>query len=256
MFDVISTKVSRIFPELFYVTSSGIWLDCNKPTWYISAMLICMLPLAYLLYKNRDFTLNVFAPITAILIYGYICMSNSWQFFNADLQGFITGSLIKAMCGLCFGICAYTIYNRIKDMGDNKNIRIVLTIIEIVLYLIFFGTWFVLWYFLQKKTSIMSVILLLPIAVAITFSGKSYLSNLFRFKWMRYLAPLSFTIYLNHWAARELVIQLFSEEGYWYCVTMMALITVVFCILNFLIVKLGKSIWNKLKGVLTESDSE
>ena len=103
-------KVTRIFPEIFYLQASGIWLDCNKPTWYLSAMFICMLPLAYLLYKKRDFTLYVFAPITSILIYGWICKSNSWEFISADLYGFFTGSLIKAMCGLSFVICAYKIY--------------------------------------------------------------------------------------------------------------------------------------------------
>lgn len=251
-------KVTRIFPEIFYLSASGIWLDCNKPTWYISAMFICMLPLAYLLYKKRDFTLYVFAPITSILIYGWICKSNLWEFISADLYGYFTGSLIKAMCGLCFGICAYTIYARLRDMKASRSMRVLLTFVEALLYIIFFGTWFVLWYNYQLKTSIMSVILLLPIAVAITFSGKSYITGLFRFKWMSIFAPLSLIIYLNHWAARELVLYLYKGKDYWFCVGKMAMFTTVFCVANVLIVSCGKYIWKtKLKSkFFPESSSE
>ena len=44
----------------------------NEPTWYISALFIAMLPLAYIMIKNRDFYVHVFAPITAIILFGYM----------------------------------------------------------------------------------------------------------------------------------------------------------------------------------------
>lgn len=250
--DGIITKVTRIFPEVFYVTASGIWLNCSGVTWYLSAMFISMLPLAYLLYKKQEFTLYLFAPLASILLFGYICRSNNWEFIYSDLQGFISGRLFTSMCGLCFGICAYMIFSKIKKANINRKIRIILTVFEIILYLIFFATWFVV----RKNTSIMSVILILPIALAITFSQKSYVFNLFRFNWMRHFSSLSLSIYLNHWPARLLVQFFFSGRSYKFCLVAMMLLTALFCFLNYVIVASFNRLWDKkLKHIFIRSSN-
>lgn len=245
-------SVIWLIPELFLVSSSGIWLFCNGPVWYLSAMLICMLPLAYLLYKKRDFTLYVFAPLTAILTLGYMCMSNNWMFIaHTELYGFVMGSVIRGMSGLCFGICAWTIYDRIKNANPNKKVRVLLTATEVLLYFTFFWVWMIM----GSKPSIMAVVIILPIAVSITFSGKSYVSSLFKYRWMRYFGPISLSIYLNHRAAAKLVEATLDGESYKICVAAMAGLTLVFCLLNFFLVTLGKCFWkNKLKAFFTEPD--
>ena len=44
----------RIFPELFLLQLSGVTdLLYNSPLWYLSAMILCMLPLAYMLFKKE-----------------------------------------------------------------------------------------------------------------------------------------------------------------------------------------------------------
>lgn len=240
------------FPEITMISSSGVWLFNNGPTWYLSAMFICMLPIAYLLYKNRDFALYVFAPVTAVVTYGYMCKANNWVLVaQSEFQGFVMGSFIRAACGLCFGICAWTIYSRIKNGNTNKRMRVLLTITEIVLYFTFFAVWFLL----KSNPTLIAVAITLPIAIAITFSGKSYVNNLFRFKWMGCFGPLSLTIYLNHRAAIKLVLKIYTERSFKFRLCAAILLTIVFCILNLLIVSVGKKLWkNKLKPFFTKPD--
>lgn len=59
-------------PELFLVQMSGVrQIGVNSVTWYISAMLLVMLPLYYFLCKKPDFFLHVFCPTAALMLYGF-----------------------------------------------------------------------------------------------------------------------------------------------------------------------------------------
>ena len=98
----------------------------------------------------------------------------------------------------------------------------------------------------------MSVVLILPIVVATTFSGKSYIVKLFQFEWMKWFAPLSLKIYLNHWIGRILVQKYFEGNSYGVCVLMMAVFMLCSCLLSTVTIKIGKYIWEKrLKIVIT-----
>lgn len=243
-----------VFPELFMITRSGVSIEYNGVTWYLSAMLLVMLPIVYLLYTKIDFTLYILAPIVAIFTLGYMCQSNKYGFFQQDkLYVMFMGGTIRAACGLCFGICAYNIYIFLLKLKANKNTRIFLTITEILLYAVMF------WVFLifKEKKAIMSVILLMPIAVAITFSQKSYVESLFKFKWMKCFAPLSLSIYLNHIAARGIVDKFLEGQSFKKCILIMALVTIILCLIHFVLIKIGKWLWNsKLKALFTKPDIE
>lgn len=82
----------------------------------------------------------------------------------------------------------------------------------------------------------MSVQLVLPIMLAITFSGESRLSHIFTFSWMKYFAPLSRSIYLNHWVANIIVAKLFADKNYLFCLATLIFITLVSCLLNYFLV--------------------
>lgn len=245
--------LTMIFPEIFCITYSGVDIEFNATMWYFSAMIICMLPLAYMLYKKCNFTLYVFAPLASVMLLGYMCRVNDYVILpHPTLYGIVMGGIIRAMCGLCFGINAWTIYNKLVTLNTNKNVNILLTIAETVLWFIFFFTWFTE----KNNRAIISILFILPIVLAIAFSQKSYLSKMFRFKWMRYLSSVSLSIYLNHWGARLLTQHFFIGRSYKFCVIMMSLFTVCACILNYLTVKLCKIIWNrKLKNFLTKPDN-
>lgn len=246
--------LARVFPALTLTNMSGNGIFISAPAWYLSAMCICMLPLAYLLYKKRSFALYIFSPLVSVMILGYIAKSNDYIFLETEnLTGFFLGGTIRAFCGLCFGITAYTISQKIKSLSINKICRIVLTIAEVLLWVIFFCTWF----FSKDGRAIFSVLMILPVAVAIVFSEQSYIRMLFRFKFMKYLGSLSLTIYLNHWAAWTVVNNYFHDRSYGYCLILMSVLTVFFCLINTIIVKTVRALWNKkLKILFTKPDNK
>lgn len=243
----VPSALVKGIPELFFITRAGISITYNGAGWYLSAMFLCMLPMSYMLFKKRDFTLHILAPIIAVFTLGWLCQTNNYRFpANGKMYGLFLGGMYRAVCGLCFGLCAYNIYLCLYRADMNRNMRILLTVMEMILYGIFFGTWFLL----RDNKAIMSVILLLPIAVAITFSGKSYIVRLFQFEWMKCFAPVSLTVFLNHWIGRVLVQKYFEGNSYGFCVFMMAFFTLCSSILSTFAMRIGKFIWkNKLKNV-------
>lgn len=245
--DALKTLAS-VIPEMLFVQNSPKEIF-NEPLWYLSAMFLCMLPLAYLLYKKQDFSLHVLAPVTAVMLYMFMWHTNKNAIPLAyNFYGIVSGGIIDAVFGLCSGICAYNICVIIKRR--NKSMRVMLTAAEVLIYGIFFGTWFGL----RTAKTTMSVILLLPIAIAITFSGQSYIGRLFEFKWMRFFAPLSLMIYLNHHAAQLIVAKYFAEKSYFKSVFLMAIFTAAICSLNFIVVKVIRMSRNKRQSVFTDSN--
>lgn len=244
----IPDTLVKSIPELFFITCAGMTINYNGPVWYLSAMFLCMLPLSYLLYRNKDFTTQIFAPILAVFTLGWICQIKKYGFPLADeMRGFFTGSIYFAVSGLCFGICAYNMYLCLCKAKISERGRMLLTVVEIFLYGVFLETRLLS----RDHKALMSVILLLPVAIAITFSGKSYIVRLFQFDWMKYFAPISLAIYLNHWIGRVLVQKYFVGKSYWFCVFMMAVFTLCSCLLSTCIKKVGKYMWNnKLKAML------
>lgn len=243
--DSVVVDAIREIPEFLLVHMSGGGQALYNPIWYLSAMLIVMLPLAYMLFRNKDFTCYVFAPLAAILSLGYLCQTQGFVLW-ADT---VINALIRAFCGLCFGICSFTIYDKIKDTEFNTNMRALITVFEIFLYFCFFYSFVVI----RDKLGIIAVLFLLPIAFAITFSAKSFVSRLFNFRFMKCFAPLSLYIYLNHWVGRVIAKTYFKHLDTKSGIMLMAGITAVACLLNFLITFFGKKLWEKkLKYVLTK----
>lgn len=248
--------VLRMFPEIFAVNMSGILPQIvNGPTWYISAMLIVMLPLYYLMFKKTDFFIYIFAPLGAILTFGWM-FSNDPHLNHLEFKTYFSGAIIRAFTGVCFGVVSWLIYNKIKNSVFNKYQRILITVIEFISWFIFFAVilqkeqWYVLEY---------SVMLLLPIAVAVVFTGQSYFAELFKFRIFKWggVAPLSLAIYLNHSGAVQITIKYFNDLGYKKEVLITFILTMIMCSIYFSIIKLLELVWNrKLKRLFWRNKNE
>ncbi len=236
-------------PEILLLEESGVYFFMtNGPTWYISALFIAMLPLAYIMIKNRDFYVHVFAPITAIILFGY--MFNTQPYGAHTFNGIVLYTIIRAVMGLCIGAISWKLTYWFSENIKSKVQRYIVTFAEIVLYFIFFDTVF---HYSVNSKIIYSVMMLLPIAIAISFSKVSYISYLFQFKWMRFFAPISLAIYLNHNTGKRLALGCFPKKSFEYKVIAMAGFTVAVSIIYFIIIKLIKLAWNKkLKKIILE----
>ena len=55
--------------------------------------------------KNRDFYVHVFAPITAIILFGY--MFNTQPYGAHTFNGIVLYTIIRAVMGLCIGAISW-----------------------------------------------------------------------------------------------------------------------------------------------------
>ena len=238
----------RAIPELFGLTQAGVLFSYNAPVWYISAMLFAMLPLGYLLIKNRDFFIYVFSPFAALILFGFMFQKNdAGLFLSHEVRyGICLGGIIMAICGICFGAVSWILNEKFSNMMDTKLNKILITVVEIGMEVIFFYTWL---FRESTKDTLYPLMLLMPIIIAIIFSRKSYISRMFCCKWMGCLSKISELIFLNHYAAMYVVTALFAERGYWFNVSLMAFFTAVFCLINIIVVNVIKSLWKRAGNV-------
>lgn len=219
--------IVKSIPEIMMVQSSVYFWSSNGPTWYMSALFTAMIPLSYLLIKNRDSYINVIAPTLSILLYGYLFASQ--PFASNTFNGITMYSFVRAVCCLCSGAFSWKINLWLKRKGSKSMVRKIITIAEILCYSILFISIF----HFSSSGMIYSVMLLLPICIGITFSQTSYISELFKCKIFKYSAQLSLAVFLNHNAGKRLVMVLFPDWSFDKKLFGMILFTVVCIIVYF-----------------------
>lgn len=213
--------ILKTIPDDLAITASGIRIRFNGPTWYISAMLISMLFLCYLLIKKRDFFLYVFSPLCSILILGFMYMQDSPLIDLNDRFGFFSGAILRAVAGLCSGVVAWLVYKKITDTKNSP----IYTIIEFVGWIVFIISIF---FQLKRDNQLVFVTMIyMPALIAVSFSRKSFLSKLFKYSWMKCFGKLSLLVYLNHFLAQQIVLKVFSEYSYKICALIMFGFTVL-----------------------------
>lgn len=242
---VFYEHILQLIPQVLGISDSGLNIRFNGPLWYISAMLLVMIPLCYMLIKKKDFTIYVFSPLAAMLILGFL-YQNDPQVVNLETWYFISlESVLRALSGLCFGIVSWVICEKISNISTGKSTRVVFTIVEALLYVIFFYTWLV--HDGSDERSFFAISILIPIIVAIVFSKKSYICELFKMRWMKRLSKVSLLIYLYHNNGRIIVERYMPETDYVHSVLYMALVTAGFCLFGCLLETLIKAVRDRCK---------
>lgn len=229
--DGLNVVVDNI-PNMLFMKSVGLNTTVFSPevVWYMSALFITMLPLCYLFKRSRTFTLYIFAPFAALVLYGY--------FFSAgDLTppiGNIKSDLLRALCGMCFGFVSWIIYDKLCAAKLSVRGKWALTVAEILLYaaiiyaLFFVGDG-------EQLNIQFAVMLAAPLAPAIAMSRRSYVSLLFRAGFMKCFENLSLDIYLMHFVAWTIVCNKLRMNSYWANVCVMAGLTIILCVVLRLI---------------------
>lgn len=243
-------NLESIVPEFFAITQAGIdTARFNGPTWYISAMLIAMLPMCYLLYRNRDVYLYLFCPLAALAAYGFMYHCESSTLDAVQFLWIFDGGIVRALCGISIGGVSYILSERIVEKVQNKREKVILTIAELVCYVLLFGLWFQP---NQEAKVLYSIMIFMPCLIAIVFSEKSFIHLLFQHKMFRFCDGLSLAIYLNQGAAILIMKYIrnkkcfmgISYKGLLLCYFLcIMLVLCYYYILMFVI----KKLWKKIK---------
>lgn len=183
-------------------------MEINNVTWYLSAMLLAMLFLFPLLLRNRDIFMNIIAPLVTLFILGYLCkvyqsVLGPEKWVGCCYKGFLRGVAELALGCICWNIC-----QSIKKIDFTRVGRYLLTCMELGCYA------FTIYWMWGHRASEMDFIIILMMAVAVTisFSGKSCTKDWFPGQNFAYCAKLSLYIYLGHLCWAKNVSKIFSDS--------------------------------------------
>ena len=191
-------------PELLVLHMSGIRpASMNPVTWYISAMLIAMLPLLFLLIRYEDTFLHIIAPLAAMMIFAWFYKGEAIFSNQNNWNVVVTIGVMRAVCGLCFGVLCWEVAEFFRSISvRNERMHILLSGLEAVLFVSFICFWFIMKKDIKTAYPMMILIALL---LAIAWSGKSMWSRLFEARCFRYLNKWSVYLFFTHEAALRIL---------------------------------------------------
>ena len=246
--------ISTSIFDLFFLRMSGIQsYIINGPDWYISSMLICMAVLYPLVRKYGKKFIYVVTPIIIILLGGYLNQNFGSLRAPTDETIFFYKGTLRALFELNIGMYAYVMCEKISKFEFSNLGRFILTVMEGV----FFALPFIINQLWDYPTSYdYVVVLLLTIAIIISFTGQTLLYNTFNNKFIYYLEKLSLPIYLYHMLVRSFIRRSSIFYGWNYMQKNLALIiiSIVVSIIIMTIVEAvrKKKIFEKLKYIVLE----
>jgi len=210
--------------DMFFLRESGLTgFKANNATWYISAMLLAMLILVPLFFRNRDMFLNVWAPVIAIATLGYLCKNVGDLRGPTDWLGFCYKGLMRAVGELCVGSMCWGVARSLKKVKFTAAARWLFAALEWGCYLAV-----IVWSYRHKGSEMDFVMLLLfAVAVTITFCEFSPVSYVFNNNVVYWFGKISFPLYLGHNYWSHMFLRTFPGKGYWQLMPYYAVAVVV-----------------------------
>ena len=175
--------------EMIYLSSSGICPAQVAPIWFLSAMLIVLPAIVYLMQKAPEFW-KVFAFVFPILYFGYKGVNTDRAWPN---------DMVRALACMALGTLVYLCSEYLGNHKVENVIRkIILTGIEAGSAL------FAIYVSALNKEYINIMELLFFIICVLMISGETY-SSYIQGVFFKYLGKLSMPMFIFHWGVGSLV---------------------------------------------------
>ena len=192
-------------PSLFFLHRSGIIGVVDAfigVEWYISSMLLAMAVLYPLIRYNYNLFTHVVAPLTGILVVGYLSYTTGALTGAGNWAGLTFKANLRAVAELCLGAAGYEVCRSMERRTFTALQRLLLTLAEAggFLYAIYIGC------STEDFHMQFYALMVLCVAVPIAFSGKSLLSGspLFQNQICTFLGAASLPIYLGQNVTRTI----------------------------------------------------
>lgn len=190
--DLLRNLVTAI-PEIIGLAGIGMnYQYVNSVTWYISAMILACWVCSYILHKNPDFYIHVFAPVTFIMIFAYEASAVGTVIMWNEFSGIVLNSVIRGLEGVCSGAIVYLLVEYIASKERNK---VILSLLEFVGY---FAVFFYCFIMKTDRNTSLYITLLFPVLIALTASKATYSFDFFNRKIFSFAGVFSLLLYLNH----------------------------------------------------------
>ncbi len=203
----LETAINSI-PGLFFVQMAGFnFKYINNIEWYLSAMLICMCIIYPILRKWYEAFSRIVAPLSALLILGYIMHEYDCLVGVTTWVGITYKSMFRGFSELCLGIFCFEVCRYIQNSKIDTKKRILISILET-------GSWigaFSIIMFTFSYSSNIFALAFIAIGITCTFTGISYGSEVLNKKPIYYLGKLSLPVYLIQLMTIELTPVIFAS---------------------------------------------
>ncbi len=182
----------------------------NSAVWYLSSMLIAMALLYPLLRKYKNGGRLVIAPLATVLIFGYLFAEFGSLRVPFGWTGFTFRGNLRAVADLCLGVVCYQLTQRFATLPLNTFTKSLLTATKYGC----FGWLIFYMYGKQNNTMDFFLLLIIMLAILLTFSRQTLGQELFNNKFVTFLGKFSLPLYLSHyWWVKVLKLWLPGSMG-------------------------------------------
>ena len=193
------TQVKAIPGELFLLQCLGVPVSSyTGVAWYLSAYLIAIFFIYPLLRRHFDVYSKYIAPIVSLAVWSTILVTYGTLSVIMNWIGPFNCGVLRAVAAMSWG--CFISSHAVNFDAIKKQMRILLTIIELTLY----GFIFYLMYIdgPEDRSWDSFILILILFASAITLSEISYSEKVFKLSIFGYLGKFSKYLFLNHfyWA--------------------------------------------------------
>jgi len=213
----------------------------NFQVWYLSVLLLMGIFIYYMLEKHEYLFCSVIAPMSIILIYGYI-YKNCKSFNTGNMVGnFLNEYYLRGYADMCVGIVVYQLVKYLTKYSFKVCFFIITKIIELLCFTIFaVGTY----YWGNSKNDVWWILILI---IGITSSFIQSNTNILSLELFKKISNLTYAMYLNH-IFINMILNEFGIKNYSiFNMLMYLLILLMYSVItNYVVIKITDKI-NDLK---------
>jgi len=223
--------------------------------WYLSAMFAALWILYPIYLKKRKIFSYIIAPVLTLFVLGWISHTyGNLTDAPGTWSGFFYKGMLRGIAEVAAGVICYEIAKKMAEINWTKLGHVVLTSAEILCYVL--SSLYMLFHVPSGQDTI--IVLLLMIAITITFSDQSITSKVFTDPRWSYCATFSGVLLFCHYTwglimKNKMIYKTPKERALTYVALSIA--TTIFVLI---IIKIIQIIAKKLKGKikLTYSENE
>ena len=219
-----SNHASNFIADILLLQGSGIsnFNYINGPAWYVSALLLNIPLIIYILKKSETKYYPIIFGILSIALYSFFIIRDYSMTPNYFIAGFISSAILRGLAGISLGIFSYYIYKEYNSKVKNMN-GILFNIIELILFIAFIRL------LIFREPSRLNILILPTTALLIImmFSKEGIIDKLFLNKLSTYFGKISFEFYIMQSTCSNIMILWFDNIRQPY-------ITIIYLLINFI----------------------
>lgn len=183
-----------MIPGILLIQKAGFdYSNLNRVEWYISCMIFSLMILYPICRKYYSMFVHVFAPVGGLFILGYLAQTYGTFTGINKWDTIIFVCMLRAIAEISFGAVVFEMSRKLGKKEFTKYGRGCITALECVCYIILI---IFIMSTIKTKYEIYAVFVMM-VAIAISFSGKSYGGKVFNNRFCYKLGKWSLPIYLN-----------------------------------------------------------